>query len=134
LQRYVQSEEFDRECAAQSWKAFKRASVSDDGDSDYSQESFWSSSDDTFSDISSGELFPYEVSRLEAYVYYAGLSPDGRGPKLVYRTSTDEFVPPNGPEAYKRLMKLSPVPEDHKLGQDGLWDSIRDQARGRLYV
>jgi hypothetical protein len=31
-------------------------------------------------------------------------------------------------------MKLCPVPEDHQLGNDGLWDSVRNKVRGRLDV
>lgn len=73
------------------------------------------------------------MPKPEAYLYYAGLSgPSGRGPKLIYRTSCDNFVPPDGPEAYRRLMKLRTVPENHKLGEDGLWDRIRAEVRGVL--
>ncbi|CAA7258758.1 unnamed protein product [Cyclocybe aegerita] len=49
-----------------------------------------------------------------------------------YRTSSDKFVPPDGPEAYRRLMKLRTVPENHKLGEDGLWDRIRAEVQGVL--
>ena len=80
------------------------------------------------------EPSPHEVPRVEGYLYYAGLGPNGRGPKLIYRTSDDKFVEPEGPRAYKRLMKLFPVPEDHELGQDGRWDRIRNQVRGHLGV
>ncbi|TFY57033.1 hypothetical protein EVG20_g8701 [Dentipellis fragilis] len=51
-----------------------------------------------------------------------------KGPKLVYRTSSDEFVELHGPEAYTRLMKLICIDEDHELGKDGLWDIVRDQT------
>jgi len=81
------------------------------------------------------EPSPYDVPKLEAYLYYAGLSgPSGRGPKLVYRTTREKekFVPPTGPEAYRRLMKLRTVPENHKLGEDNLWDYIRAEVRGVL--
>ena len=37
-----------------------------------------------------------------------------------------------GPEAYRRLMKLLTVPENHKLGEDGLWDRIHAKVRGVL--
>ncbi|KAH9931504.1 uncharacterized protein B0H18DRAFT_1093306 [Fomitopsis serialis] len=83
-----------------------------------------SSSSDTSSSVSSGEGSPHDVPKLEAHLYYAGLSGHS-GPKLVYRTSCDKFVPPDGPEAYRRLMRLRTVPENHKLGKDGLWDRIR---------
>ena len=135
LEEYVKSEEFDHECAVQLRKAREHASVSDDsGDSDY-EDSIWSNSNDvTSSSVSSVEPSPHEVPRVEGYLYYAGLGPNGRGPKLIYRTSDDKFVEPEGPRAYKRLMKLFPVPEDHELGQDGRWDRIRNQVRGHLGV
>jgi len=131
LEEYVKSKEFDRECAlaAQLMKARERASVSDNSsDSDY-EDSTWSNlNDGTSSSVAFVEPSPHEVPRVEGYLYYAGLGPNGRGPKLIYRTSDDEFVEPEGPRAYKRLMKLCPVPEDHELGQDGRWDRIRDQV------
>ncbi|KAH9001043.1 hypothetical protein EDB92DRAFT_1962115 [Lactarius akahatsu] len=71
---------------------------------------------------------PHEVPKVEANLYYAGLSPNGRGPKLIYRTSDDKFIEAEGPRAYKRLMRLCLVPEDHELGQDGRWDCIHDQV------
>lgn len=83
------------------------------------------------------EPSPYDVPKLEAYLYYAGLSgPNGRGPKLVYRTTREKekFVLPAGPEAYRRLMKLRTVPENHKLGSKKLWDPIRTEVRGVLDV
>ena len=123
LEEYVKSERFDQECAVQLRKALGRASVSDNrGDSDYENS------------ISNDGTSPHEVPRAEGYLYYAGLGPNGRGPKLIYRTSDDKFVEPEGPRAYTRLMKLCPVPEDHELGQDGRWDRIRDQVRGRFGV
>jgi hypothetical protein len=33
---------------------------------------------------------------------------------------------------HRRLMKLRTVPENHKLGEEGLWDRIRAEARGVL--
>lgn len=78
------------------------------------------------------ETSPYDVSRLEAHLYYAGLRSGGRGPKLVYRTSKKIFVPPTGPEAYRRLMKLAGVPANHKLGENQLWDLVREEVRGVL--
>ncbi|KIJ11189.1 hypothetical protein PAXINDRAFT_177375 [Paxillus involutus ATCC 200175] len=125
LEQYVKSEQFDQECAVQ---LRKRALVSGySGDSDY-EDSFWSNSNDDTSSVSSVEPSPHEVPRVEAHRYYAGLGPNGRGPKLIYRTSDDKFVEAEGPEAYRRLMKIRAVPEDYELGQDGLWDRIRDQV------
>ncbi|THH28675.1 hypothetical protein EUX98_g5521 [Antrodiella citrinella] len=97
-------------------------------DSDFNDEDeLWSPTSPTSTTGSSVVPSPHEVSKLEAVFYYTGLSPNSKGPKLVYRTSSDEFVVPDGPEAYKRLMKLVYVDEDHELGKDGLWDIIRDQ-------
>ncbi|OJT09444.1 hypothetical protein TRAPUB_14075 [Trametes pubescens] len=71
----------------------------------------------------------HNVPEYEAYKYYGGLSGfGGRGPKLVYRTSTDKFAAPRGPEAYSRVMRLRHVPNNHKLGQEGLWDRIRSEV------
>jgi hypothetical protein len=95
------------------------------------EDGIWSNlKDGTSSSVSSVELSPHEVPRAEGNIYYAGIGPNGRGPKLIYRTSDDKFVEPEWPDGYKRLMKLCPVPEDHELGQDGRWDRIRDKARG----
>ncbi|KIM25253.1 hypothetical protein M408DRAFT_331350 [Serendipita vermifera MAFF 305830] len=128
LEDYVKSQEFDRECAVQFKKARERASAPDNKDSDY-KDSIWSNSNDgTSSSVSSVGPSLHEVSKVEAYRYYAGLGHNGRGPKLIYRTSDDKFVEPEGPRAYRRLMKLCTVPEDHELGQEGLWDRIRDQV------
>jgi hypothetical protein len=119
LEAHVLSKAFDEECAFP--KSHKR-------DSDSDKISLWSN-DDTSTSVSSVEVSPHDVPKLEAYLYYAGLSgPSGRGPKLIYRTSCDKFVPPDGPEAYRRLMKLRTVPESHKLGEDGLWDRIRAEV------
>ncbi|KAH8991832.1 hypothetical protein EDB83DRAFT_2534913 [Lactarius deliciosus] len=101
---YVKSEEFDQD-----------------------EDSVWFNWNDNTS-VSTVEPSPHEVPKGEANLYYAGLSPNGRGPKLIYRTSDDKFIEAEGPRAYKRLMRLCPVPEDHELGQDGRWDCIRDQV------
>ena len=118
--------EFDRLCAE---KARERALS--DGSDGLDHGSFWSS-DDSVSSASTTDSDPYEVSKLEANLYYAGVGPKGRGPKLIYRTSEDVFEEPSGPEAYKRLMRAVPVPDSHELGQEGLWDRIRDQVRDLL--
>ncbi|KAH9180783.1 hypothetical protein EDB89DRAFT_2062445 [Lactarius sanguifluus] len=121
LEEYLKSKEFDQECAVQ----FQR-SLSDSSNS--SEDSIWSNWNDSTSSVSSVEPPPHEVPKVEANLYYAGLSPNGRGPKLIYRTSNDKFIEAKGPRAYKRLMRLCPIPEDHELGQDGRWDCIRDQV------
>ncbi|KAG8926643.1 hypothetical protein FRC02_008766 [Tulasnella sp. 418] len=131
LEAHVLSKAFDEECAA---FAKRRYSSSDDSDTDSDVNSLWSNNS-TSSSVSSVEPSPYDVPKLEAYLYYAGLSgPNGRGPKLVYRMTREKekFVPPTGPEAYRRLMKLRTVPENHKLGKDNLWDYIRAEVHGVL--
>ncbi|KAK7470057.1 hypothetical protein VKT23_001495 [Stygiomarasmius scandens] len=121
LEAYVQTKAFDDECVALA--RTHKPSSSSSGSLD-SANSLW----DTLS-VSSVEVSPHDVPKLEAYLYYAGLSgPSGRGPRLIYRTSSDKFVPPDGPDAYRRLMKLRTVPENHKLGKDGLWDRIRTEV------
>ncbi len=112
---------FDQECSA---KAHVHASSSDN-------ESIWSSSTGE-STATTVESDPHEPSRIEAHLYYAGLRPKGRGPKLVYRDSSDVYEEPWGPEEYKRLMRLVTVPDGHELGKDGLWDRVRDKVRGLL--
>ncbi|KAI0649850.1 hypothetical protein C8Q79DRAFT_1006169 [Trametes meyenii] len=64
----------------------------------------------------------------EAAHYYAGVGPRGEGPVLIYRDSPDKFIPPSGPEAYTRLMRVVPVLDNHEFGQNGKWDSIRDHV------
>ena len=64
--------------------------------------------------------------------YYAGLrGPNCLGPKLIYRTSKDQFVEPEGPEAYRRLMQLPPVYEHPKVTLE-LWDVILSEVRDLL--
>ena len=75
---------------------------------------------------------PYEVPKIEANLYYAGVGPKGCGPKLIYRTSDDKFEEPSGPEAYRRLMRVIAVPDSYELGQNVTWDTIRNQVRGLL--
>lgn len=70
---------------------------------------------------------PHQVPKWEAFLYYAGLRCT-KGPKLVYRTSSDKWSMPGGPENYPRLMKHIEVNEDHELGAGGLWDVIRDKV------
>jgi hypothetical protein len=90
------------------------------------------SNDDSFSSGTSAEVIPEVVPKIEAKLYYAGVGLMGRGPKLIYRTSDDIFEEPSGPEAYKRLMRIIAVPDDHEFGQNGMWDRVRDQVRGPL--
>jgi hypothetical protein len=125
LDEYVRTAEFDHECE----KALKRATASSDETGSSVDESLWSS-DDAVSSATTAEPGPYDVPKVESNLYYAGVSPKGRGPKLIYRTSTDIFEEPSGPEAYKRLMKLVPVPDNHDFGSNVTWDAVRNQVRG----
>lgn len=115
LEDYVKTARFDQECSA---KARDVHASSSDESSD-------SSDNESITD-------PHEPSRIEGHLYYAGLRPKGRGPKLVYRDSSDVYEEPSGPEEYKRLMRLVAVPDDHEFGKDGLWDRVRDKVRGLL--
>jgi hypothetical protein len=111
--------EFDHQCSE---KAHERAALSSDesGDSD----------EDT--SATTIESTPYEVPKIEANLYYAGVGPKGCGPKLIYRASDDKFEEPSGPEAYRRLMRVVAVPDSHEFGQNGMWDTVRDKVRGLL--
>ncbi|KAJ3822737.1 hypothetical protein F5880DRAFT_1483572, partial [Lentinula raphanica] len=86
------------------------------------------SSDDGASNANTVEFSPHKVSKLEAHFYYAGVGSGGRGPKLIYRTSDDKFEEPSSPKAYRRLMRVIAVQDSHQLGQNGLWDVVRDQV------
>ncbi|KAG8214951.1 hypothetical protein J3R82DRAFT_8341 [Butyriboletus roseoflavus] len=79
---------------------------------------------ETDSSVSSVESSPYDVSKLEAHLYYFGI----RGPRLIFRTSKDVFTVPSGPEQDPRLMRLLPVYEHHKLGKDNVWATIRSKV------
>lgn len=49
---------------------------------------------------------PYAVSKAEAQSYYAGLHSE---PMLLYRTGKEQWSPPRGPEAQRRLKELCEV-------------------------
>ena len=84
LEAHVLTAAFDAECADYA-KARKR-----NCDTDSEVNSLWSN-DSISSTVSSVELSPYDVPKIEAYLYYAGLSgSSGRGPKLVYRRSKEK--------------------------------------------
>ena len=65
------------------------------------------SSDEKIPRATTVEPSSYDVPKLEANLYYAGAGPKGSGPKLIYRTSEDVFEEPSGPEAYRRLMRVT---------------------------
>ena len=75
----------------------------------------------------------YEVPKLEKHLYYFGLRGNRHlGPKLVFRTSTDVFTPPTGPEHDPRVMQLLGVYHHNKLGQNKLWATIREEVHDLL--
>ena len=94
LEEYVNTPEFDRQCSE---KALERAALSSDKSGD-SEDILWSS-DDSVSSATTIVSTPYDVPKIEANLYYAGVGPKGCGPKLIYRTSDDKFEEPHGPEA-----------------------------------
>ncbi|KDQ49643.1 hypothetical protein JAAARDRAFT_200650 [Jaapia argillacea MUCL 33604] len=49
-------------------------------------------------------------------------------PQAHFRTSTDVFTPPTGPEHDARLMQLLGVYDHNKMGQDNLWATIREEV------
>ena len=49
---------------------------------------------------------PHAVSKAEALSYYAGLHSE---PTLLYRTGKEQWSPPRGPEAQRRLKELCEV-------------------------
>ena len=49
---------------------------------------------------------PHAVSKAETQSYYAGLPSE---PTLVYRTGKEQWSPPSGPEAQRRLKELREV-------------------------
>ncbi|CAE6450737.1 hypothetical protein ACGC1H_006560 [Rhizoctonia solani] len=121
--RYVYSEAFNRDCNAQS----KRLSSSSSGSDPYEPLKLWDSDD--ASSLTSVDSSSHGVSKLEAYLYYHGLRGNRKlGPKLVYRTSTDIFLPPSGPSQDLRKIQLLTVHEHAKLGQNNLWVTIRDKT------
>ena len=100
--------------------------------SDYSTPSGFWENDSSYS-VSSVGSSPYDVSKLEASLYYFGIRGTGRlGPKLIYRTSKDVYTPPPGQGNDPRAMQLQPVYEHHKLGKNDLWAIIRSQVRDVL--
>lgn len=126
LEDFVKTREFDRQCSNKA-SELAAALFSDEG-SGHSDNDTSRSQDDPVSSATTPASAPDEVSRFEATHYYSGVGPKGQGPLLVYRDSPDVFEEPSGPEAYKRLMRIVPVPDDHEFGRDGQWDEIRDHV------
>ncbi|KAG9092620.1 hypothetical protein FS749_015563 [Ceratobasidium sp. UAMH 11750] len=108
-------------------KARELAALSSDEGGYSNEDDLWSS-DDSDSTATTVESSPHEVSKIEAGLYYAGVGPKGRGPKLIYRTSEDKFEEPDSPEAYRRLMRVISVPDSHEFGENRMWDRVRDKV------
>lgn len=115
---FVNTPEFDNQCLEKARLLALSPDESSDCDYDYDY------------DDSSSSAALHEVSLAEARLYYAGVGPKGRGPKLIYRTSSDIFEEPSGPEAYRRLMKAIAVPNDHdhEFSKDRQWGRVRDKV------
>jgi hypothetical protein len=110
----------------------KRHSSSSSVSSPYEHLKLWDSDD--ASCLTSADSSAHGVSKLEAYLYYHGLRGNRKyGPKLIYRTSTDIFLPPSGPSQDLRKMQLLTVHNHSKLGQNNLWAKIRDEVRSFLF-
>ena len=76
-ENYVNTDQFDKDCKDRLTRARKCAS-DENNDSGY---------EDPFDGDWSVEASPHDVPRIEAHLYYAGIGPKGRGPKLIYRNS-----------------------------------------------
>lgn len=75
----------------------------------------------------------HSVPKFESYFYYHGLRGNRKpGPKLIYRTSTDIFSQPSGPSHDLRLMQLLTIHKHAKLGENNLWETVRDEVRDLL--
>jgi hypothetical protein len=120
--RLVSSSTFLHECIALA-RQNSQGPTHSPTDADFSDLSLH---DEYASSVSSGSS-PHVISKVEATFYYAGIS--FSPPKLVSRTSTDPFVMPKGPEAYRRLKHLYPV-YDHKLGDK--WEDVGPKVRDLL--
>ena len=112
-------EEYSEKARKSALSSDERSDPSDDG-----FHSLWLSSQSE-SSATTVESAPHEPSTIAAHLYYAGLRDNERGPKLIYKDSSDVYVEPTGPEEYKRLMRLVAVPDDHEFGEDGLWERVR---------
>lgn len=130
LEEYIKTPAFDHQFSE---KVREHTVLSSDesGGSDGDSLRF-SNASDSISRATTVESTPYEVSKVEASLYYAGVGSQGYGPKLIYRTSDDKFEEPSGFEAYTRRMRLVPVPDSHEFGEDGMWDIVRNRVCGLL--
>lgn len=96
MEGHVKSPAFDNDYAAWSRKAQEHVSVFDESDSDYEANIGPTRTTVPRPVFRSRDQPP----RIATHLYYAGIVGNGCGPKLIYRTSDDNFVEPDGPEAY----------------------------------
>ena len=122
LKKYIHSPAFLEECELAHEMIEKRRAEEEQARLQPTQDEL-----DAISNASKLERGPYDVSKLEAIRYYAGLGRNGRGPILIYRTSPDVF---DIGGAYKRRMSVMPVPGNFYFGpKEANWDMIRDKVR-----
>ncbi|PIL29195.1 hypothetical protein GSI_09244 [Ganoderma sinense ZZ0214-1] len=124
---YGDGSELHDQCAV-----YPQAPPANDCDSDHASDCRTLRENEEVSSTSSPGSSPYEVSKLEADLYYFGIrGPRFLGPKLIFRTSKDVFTPPV-PERNARRMQLIPVYEHNELGRDDLWATVRSKIVGLL--
>lgn len=54
------------------------------------------------------------------------------GPSSSIGPLTTHLRNPMALEVYRRLMRAVAVPDSHEFGQNGMWDTVRDQVCGLL--
>ena len=119
---HVHSQAFNPECSVQSMRHSSSSGSND------SSERIRLLQDDSSSSMTSFES-SHELPELEKFLYYFGLRGIRHyGPKLIFRTSTDVFTPPTGPEHDARMMQLLGVYDHSKLGEDNRWATIREEV------
>lgn len=128
LDRYVETPEFDQACCdmARAILSLQLTYLPRRGDL-----TLFSFSNESESSATTIGAAPHEPSSIESHFYYHGIRENGRGPKLIYRSSSDVYEEPTGPEEYKRLMRLVAVPDNHVFGQNCLWQRV--QAKVHVY-
>ncbi len=103
----------------------KRSSSTSSSSGSYDRVQLWENDD--ASSTTSVDSSDHGVPKLEAYLYFHGLRGSRMlGPKLIWRSSTDVFLPPSGPSQDVRTMQLLTVHEHDKLGK--LWPQIRKEV------
>ena len=138
LELFVQSSAFDHQCNMYSQDLMYSKGLSSNGsESDYYSFDHSNFHEDGTSSVASIESSHYEVSKLEAYLYYFDIWAESGdrlwGPKLIFPTSKDVFTPPSAGQDI-HLMQLLPVYEHDELGKDGLRATIQSKVCDLLEV